>query len=388
MGRPRRDSVPGRLLGSRGRLQFHRHDRHQELLINPDCHACPKEYTGELPEGYTLGTRNPVWLPFESSGTTAGGRSPGTSNVVVETGAGSTETIAETILQDRVNWIEGPTSSLRSTEYNFCIVSALGFYRAERDHEAYFGQPREIPVFEANLSSGMTKGTVILAKYGVRERVSWAEYMDYSILGPDGHLFVLPTLTTMTSRRTGTTSTTRSLGLSLRGATHIITKRTPTGINPAISNRPTAIWFSNVTVEAPEGTVHEAFFDPATTTAGVGYLATTSTTTGVLEPAGFSVRGRAIAITGLTWQNGRVVLTLDRFGSWLDGFSFIEPNGTVGLRLAEVDATKDWTARTLTWEVSEQPWESGDELMLRMEPIPLPAVGNLTAEANSAGRWY
>ena len=146
-----------------------------------------------------------------------------------------------------------------------------------------------------------------------------------------------------------------------------------------------------VTVTAPPGTVHEAFFDPATTTAGVGYLATTSTSTGVLEPAGLSVRGRAITITGLTWRDGRVVLTLDRFGSWLDGFSFIEPDGTVGLRLAEVDATKDWTARTLTWEVSEQPWESGDELMMRMGPIPLPAVRNLTAEANSAGevvlRW-
>ena len=103
------------------------------------------------------------------------------------------------------------------------------------------------------------------------------------------------------------------------------------------------------------------------------------------------MRGRAIAITGLTWQNGRVVLTLDRFGSWLDGFSFIEPDGTVGLRLAEVDATEDLRARTLTWEASEQPWESGDELMLRIGPIPLPAVRNLTAEANSAGevvlRW-
>ena len=39
----------------------------------------------------------------------------------------------------------------------------------------------------------------------------------------------------------------------------------------------------------------------------------------------------------------------------------------------------------------ERPWEPGDELMMRMGPIPLPGVRNLTAEANSAGeavlRW-
>ena len=67
-----------------------------------------------------------------------------------------------------------------------------------------------------------------------------------------------------------------------------------------------------VTVTAPPGTVHEAFFDPATTTAGVGYSAGSATTTRVLEPAGFSVGGRAITITGLAWHNGQVVLTVDR----------------------------------------------------------------------------
>ena len=127
---------------------FHRHDGHQELLHQPRLHACPREYTGDLPEGYTLGTRNPVWLPLESSGTTGRSRSPGTSDVVVEAEVGRTETISEKTLQKRINWIEGPASSLRSTEYNFCIISALGIYRSKRDHEAYFGQPREIPVFE------------------------------------------------------------------------------------------------------------------------------------------------------------------------------------------------------------------------------------------------
>ena len=84
---------------------------------------------------------------------------------------------------------------------------------------------------------------------------------------------------------------------------------------PVTSNPEDVYKIVSVETVAPPGTVHEAFFDPATTTAGVGYLAGSATTTGVLEPAGFSMRGRDIDITGLEWRNGQVVLTLDRFGS-------------------------------------------------------------------------
>ena len=63
----------------------------------------------------------------------------------------------------------------------------------------------------------------------------------------------------------------------------------------------------------------------------------------------------------------------------------------MGLYLSRFDATEDLRTRTATWDVPERPWEPGDELMLRMGPIPLPGVRNLTAEANSAGeavlRW-
>ena len=115
----------------------------------------------------------------------------------------------------------------------------------------------------------------------------------------------------------------------------------------------------------------------------MGYLAGSATTTGVLEPAGFSMRGRDIDITGLEWRNGQVVLSFDRTVQLSDGLSFIETDGTAGLYLSQFDATEDLRARTVTWDVSEQPWESGDELMLRMGPIPLPGVRNLTAERGS-----
>ena len=91
----------------------------------------------------------------------------------------------------------------------------------------------------------------------------------------------------------------------------------------------------DATVTAPPGTAHEAFFDPATTTAGVGYLATTSTTTGVLQPAAFSQREQVelSTITGLDLARrpGGADAGPVRAARRLDGFSFIETDGTVGL---------------------------------------------------------
>ena len=402
--------------------------------------AVPIAYTGNLPEGYTVGTRNPVWLPVSTSSSASGGESSGASsesysrsaspkdpdNIITEYSDGEPQTITLAKLQQTIQWATPPengsvsgggdgsgqrsansaptASSTEHTtggytytaeEYALCIRNALEWIRWERDVEAHPDPNHELkePIHqEHNVESG-----TLARLFRSREdsfgsgNPRWTQWYDkYWLTGADADLF---------EARYGDDDNDAQTGYFYE----VVARRPlPSGTYQVRFWRQIVSWaicdfmpdnYGDLTivVTAPPGTVHEAFFDPATTTAGVGYLATTSTTTGVLEPAGLSVRGRAITITGLTWQNGRVVLTLDRFGSWLDGFSFVEPDGTVGLRLAEVDATKDWTARTLTWEVSEQPWEPGDELMMRMGPIPLPAVRNLTAEANSAGevvlRW-
>ncbi len=118
-----------------------------------------------------------------------------------------------------------------------------------------------------------------------------------------------------------------------------------------------------VTVTAPEGTLHEAFFDPVTISAAVGADATN----GVLEPASFTVGETATRITGLKWQNNQAVLTLSPHVSLADhALDFIELGGSVSLTLETKDATVDATAGTHTWSVETQPWENGDLLMLRI----------------------
>ena len=118
-----------------------------------------------------------------------------------------------------------------------------------------------------------------------------------------------------------------------------------------------------VTVTAPAGAVHEAFFDPADLTPGAGF----SASSGVLEPAGFSVSGTAASITGLKWQSGSVVLTLAPYAS-LSGHTmdFIALDGSTAPSLAVSSATADSAAGTLTWAVPMQPWQDDDQLMLRI----------------------
>ena len=401
-------------------------------------------YTGNLAEGYTVGSRNPVWLPVGGTGgafggqstTRSTGRSSGQSNggtIVTEYDrTGAPETISQQELSDTISWLSGPqtqssgrglpdnfnsafgntfarnirsggnthnTPEYSAEAFHICITAALSYIRESRDWDAYFKGTRPstytITAEPVDIDSGAPRGTEFTV-------IQWDDdsggiiagnqrYPTMWLTGQDANIFKVVITDDDNNSRNGYKFAFET-GRPLPAGTYTFEyRRQAAPMKPCDYVDEHFYTIESVVATAPPGTVHEALFDPATTTAGVGYLATTSTTTGVLQPAGLSVRGRAITITGLTWRDGQVVLTLDRFGSWLDGFSFIETDGTVGLRLAEVDATKDWTARTLTWDVPERPWESGDELMLRMGPIPLPGVRNLTAEANSVGeavlRW-
>ena len=119
-----------------------------------------------------------------------------------------------------------------------------------------------------------------------------------------------------------------------------------------------------VTVTAPDGVLHELFFDPVT----VGTTVKADDTNGVLKPAAFTdANGGSATIGSIAWQAGtvKVGVTPDDAlaGQVLD---FIELDGTVSLSLDVSDATVDAASGTLSWSVSSQPWEDGDLLMVRV----------------------
>ena len=128
-----------------------------------------------------------------------------------------------------------------------------------------------------------------------------------------------------------------------------------------------------VTVTAPEGTLHEAFFDPVT----IGTAVAADSANGVLKPAEFTdANGASATIERVAWEagtgdSGTVKLKLSPHNG-IAGHTLhlIALDGSVPLSLKVADATVDAPNDTLSWTVASQPWDDGDKLMLRLRETP------------------
>ncbi len=140
-----------------------------------------------------------------------------------------------------------------------------------------------------------------------------------------------------------------------------------------------------VEVTAPEGVVHEAFFDPVASGDAVG----AGGADGVLTGAGFTLRhstfwratrnGCHTIIRRIEWESGRVVMRLEPDDNALAGHhvDFISLDGSVALRLDFDDAVEATSggAPALAWSVRNQPWSEGDLLMLRISRSEANLIG-------------
>ena len=121
-----------------------------------------------------------------------------------------------------------------------------------------------------------------------------------------------------------------------------------------------------VSVTAPAGTVHEAFFDPEAIGAGVG----ADGANGALTPSAFTVGGTAAALQRLTWEANRLQFELSAAVPLADHYlDLIALDGTVALRLRLDDAITAGTAsggQAWRWRACMAPWAAGDQLMLRL----------------------
>ena len=88
---------------------------------------------------------------------------------------------------------------------------------------------------------------------------------------------------------------------------------------------------------------------------------------GALKPAAFSVNGEQTTIQALKWENGIVTMGLSA-GVPLTGhrMDFIALDGSVSLSLSFDDTQTQSESGLLTWNVPQQPWQDGDQLMLRI----------------------
>ena len=169
----------------------------------------------------------------------------------------------------------------------------------------------------------------------------------------------------------------------------VSTRPFPAGTYEFISNRiphsflPCEATYSfpvTATLELPDGVLHELFFDPVM----VGSSIAADDTNGVLKPASFTgADGSPATIGRIAYEPssagseraGTVKLAITA-GSHPDdvlgvgSLDFIELDGSVSLSLEVFDASVDNVNKVLSWTVASQPWEDGDQLMVRIRTAP------------------
>ncbi len=368
------------------------------------------EYTGNLSEGYTIGTRNPVWLPVNplpqaspSSGGVSGASSnPADDRTFKDVGVtGGFVDLSESSLAAVIDWMAGPPAlasappvgrqsspstttassadiTISPEEYQHCIRASLGFIRNERDIEAHIGQPRPNTVWDYNLNSGAPAGIELLTwentKMDLLPKSLHKGYDRHWVDGPDADLLVVTMTDPDNVASTGYTyrvTTARPLPAGSYTAHYEIYRWAAQRCNFHTEDTYAVM---SIEVTAPKGTAHEAFFDPATTTDGVGY----STSTGVLEPAAFD----GGVITTLTWRNGKVRTVTNPAGALASTtLDFIALDGSTALSLDPEVATS--TGAALAWDVSPAPWKAGDRLMLRVTSDLPPPIFDAQLTAGS-----
>ena len=306
---------------------------------------------------YSVDTLSRTWLPakpspYDDGSVEHGGAdTSGDTEFIIDGAKTPPAVMTLSALKTRIEEIEAMLVAGANKEgYEQCLYHKITRERAYRDHTPL--------VKNATTNSGIVAGTALRQS----PQASDEQYNLFSVSGPDAERFQVPIRDDDTVASNGyyydyviarpLPAGEYSVNFHIQHYKDVVCDHNPTENNYVTYN---------VTVTAPEGTVHEAFFDP--TAAG----------TGDVSPASFTVNGTATEITGLTWSDGKVGLSLNPYVS-LAGYTldFIELDGTSSLNLPAADATDNPEAKTLTWPVPNQPWQPGDQLMLRIREDSAP----------------
>ena len=339
-------------------------------------------YSGDLHYGYTIDSANPVWLPSESA-LKMDGQSPSDRTFITASRSVLGDpypTISLSALRAKIAWIEGGEDI---EGYDECIRDGLAYIREMRDSEAYFGEPDDVYYEVKWLASGAP--SFVLEGYGGHVFED-PQYTRYWLEGEVAALFSMDVVDDDTDPANGYSVALTTARPLPAGTYEIVVRVQSHRYQPCNFTYPGRTGYV-ANVIAPEGTVHEALFDPAVLTVGVGF----SSDGGTLAPSGLSAEGGSTTVTGIRWVNGSLVLTLDPFVD-LGGqdLYFIGLDGSTGLTLSVSSAIVDEEKGSLTWAVADRPWESGDRLMLRIwsPPDTESRVAVSDAETMSAGWGY
>ena len=315
---------------------------------------------------YTVDNLSRAWLPAQAAA--AGGATGGAGRATGEAGdpafiTDGAQSPPPTIgLADLKAKIAAMKAELQAGEgiegFEECISGRILHERVVRAEQM---GPFQL---EKALASGLAAGAEVeSSENNYRE----PKYNNYWLKGPDASLFQAVNVDEDDSSANGYTymlSTMRPLPAGEYRVHYVFQHYTDLPCN----FRPDDIYLDwTVTVTAPAGTVHEAFFDPVAIGSGVGADASS----GVLDPKAFTVAQVSTALQSLKWQGGSATLTLSAPASLSGHFlDFIALDGMVALSLDGGAAAV--SGGTLTWSVAAQPWQADDKLMLRIRQSGAP----------------
>ena len=307
-------------------------------------------------EAYALDSGNRVWLPSVSSGASGSAPSDDARFLLEEPASGASATGTgqpETISVSEMNAVIAKLEKWRKDGEG--VAGYLECIRASFGEESYINGKKERgeslnSTSNYHLDSGLPARTRLNETGSARPGKTWLEGKDKDLFADENGPFI-----TMRPLPAGK----YRVYWNYQWPTLIPCDYYPEEYRNAHEHI--------ITVTAPAGTLHEAFFDPVT----IGSAIAADPSNGVLKPASFTDANNTPAtLQRITYESNTVKLTLTpHTGLANHVLDFIALDGKVSLSLNTDEAAVDAPNNTLSWNMASQPWEDGDMLMLRIREV-------------------
>ena len=321
--------------------------------------------------------RHKAWLPSDTSTSSTVDDQEFLLDVPPPPGSSSTApTITLGNLKQRIAEVTAEFNSGDGSQaYRDCVIGKYRYLRNQQNFPEEMGRPFTTWHIDHSIASGLPAGTVLAKTEALAAYPDEGTRMPVSFAGTDAVLFNTKNSDPIDNYDYDKDGEYDSVRYEIIAK---LARPLPAGeyksdlneSDPAYSTCNFVIsneW--TVTVNAPAGTVHEAFFDPVTD----GTAVAADDSNGVLKPAMFTDASGALAtLERIAWEpgageTGTVKLQVNPPTGLTDQeVNFIALDGSIILSLQVANATVDAANRTLSWAVASQPWQSGDLLMLRI----------------------
>ncbi len=339
------------------------------------------------PLEYTIDTIARTWLP-STSAPGAGGQSDadiryltsaGESQVIGISGSAEATSVSLADLRSQITAMDALLDKGSGIEgYRDCIAHQLAQETYKREYLAKTGTALKNLLFEHRIASGLAAGESISSQPEKNTYAQSPRYSRFWVEGADKAHFAAGVLDDDQDPANGWFYYQRT-ARPLPAGEYQVAVNFVHYIDIPCNYDSGSRFLRRLIVTAPEGTIHEAFFDPVAIGSAIG----ADGANGALKPATFTVNGTSTMLQSLQWRNSGIITLALSPNSSLSGLAldFIALDGTVALTLPASAAKTDTAAGTVTWSSAAAPWSAGDQLMLRIRNAAATTAPTPTATA-------